>query len=234
MRAHWWSCVLGLLCMPAEVILNTSTVSQDPSAISLVRVNSSTEITCSTSFPDPMGFYLHRGFHENRDVVFLDLENGQVNKISTAAEFVGRVRIASNWQTGKGDGFNYGFILQLSLLRSEDTDWYYCSWIYFKPETADLEKLSSIGTAIIVRDYQEQCKTHIGDLIFIALSVTAFTIVLFLFIGALIVRRRRFKKRFRPARPVNPRRPNRPQHVSPQERPYLITSASTLDFRGIL
>ncbi|XP_070847093.1 uncharacterized protein [Chaetodon trifascialis] len=240
MKAHWWSCVLGLLCIPAEVILSTWTVSQDPLSISQVRVNSSTKITCSTSLPNPMGFYLQRGVHDNRDVVFLDLDDGQVTKNTIATEFIGRIHIVPDQQTRKGHGVTYGFTLQLSQLGLEDTDWYYCSWIHFNSETANQEKLSSSGTVIIVReqDPQEQCKNNIGDLIFIALSVTAFTGILVLFIGTLIVRRKRFKKRFRPARAVNPCRPNRPQHVSHQQRdqycPYLTTSASTLDFRGIL
>ncbi|XP_070783736.1 uncharacterized protein [Enoplosus armatus] len=221
--------------MPAEVLLSTWTVSQGPTSISLKRVNSSVEITCSTSLSDPMGFSLRRRFHGEGDVVFLALDNGQITKDTIATEFVGRIRIAPDQQTREG----YGFTLQLSLLRLEDTDLYDCSWIRFQSEKAIRQTMSSTGTIIIVRDRdpQEQCKHHVLDHIFIALSVTAFTVLL-LFIGALIVRRNRFKRHFRPAGAVKPPRPNRaqpvcPQH-SPQHCPYMTTSVNRLDFRGIL
>ncbi|KAF1374228.1 hypothetical protein PFLUV_G00247470 [Perca fluviatilis] len=233
MKAHWWNCVLGLLCMPANVMLSTWTVSQDPSSISL-RVNSSAKITCSTSLPEPMGLSLKRAFHDKRDIVFLSLKNGLVTKYTIVEEFVGRINVAPDQQIRAG----YGFTLQLSLLGQEDTDLYYCSWIYFKSETANIETLPSNGTIIIVkeRDPQEQCRDHIWDLILIAFSVTALIVLSFLFAGV-IVRCKRFKKNFRPARAVKPPRVNRPQHVCVcQQCPYLDTYVNnpTLDFRGIL
>ncbi|XP_073345862.1 uncharacterized protein [Pagrus major] len=234
MKAHWWSCVLGLLCMPAEVILSTWTVSQEPMSISQVRVNSSTKITCSTSLSETMGVYLHRGFHGKKDVVFLALDKGQVTQDTIAKNFEGRIHIAKEQQITEGHGFTW----ELSLLGLEDTDWYYCSWVYFNSVKGNQETRSSTGTIIIVRerDPQEQCRIHTENLIF--MSVTAFTAILILFIGAVIVRSKRFKKKFRPAREVRPSRPNRPQHVCPhqtvQHCPYLITSANPLDFRGIL
>lgn len=222
--------------MPAEVMLTTWTVSQDPVSISLMRINSTAEIKCSTSLSDPMGLYLHRSFHSKGDIVYLALDKGQVTKNTTTEEFTDRIHVAPDQQIREG----YGFTMQLSLLGLEDTDLYYCSWSYFESETSSHKALPSAGTIIIVRetDPQEQCRDHILDLILIALSVTAFAAVLFLFIGVLIVRCKRFKKHFRPARGVKPPRPNRPQHVCPQQGaqhyPYLITSGNPLDFRGIL
>lgn len=211
--------------MPAEVILSTWSVSQDPMSISLKKVNSSAEITCSCSLSYLIVFKLQRRFHGNEPVVFLSLENGKVTKNTIAEEFTDRI----HFQQIKG---GYGFTLELSLLRLEDTDLYYCNWIHMESEK--LETVSSNGTIIIVRDRDphEQCKHLVLEFIFIGLSVTAFT-VLFLFLGVLIVRCLRFKKHFRPARAVKPSRPNRPQHVCHQQRaqhcPYLVTSLHTMD-----
>ncbi|XP_042253252.1 uncharacterized protein LOC121886911 isoform X1 [Thunnus maccoyii] len=237
MKALWWSCVLGLLFLPTEVTLNTWTVSQNPSSISVITVNSSDEITCSTALPNPMGFYLQRRFHNTKDVVFLSLEEGRISKNTTAAEFEGRIHITPVKQIVQGCGFT----LRLSSLRLDDTDLYYCSWTYFKSETRVTHP--SNGTVIIVKekDPSEQCNSHFLDLILITLSVTAFTIIMFLVIGALILRCKRFKKDFRPVRPEITPRPNRPEHVCHPRRaqhfPYLVTSENTcgpLDFRGIL
>ncbi|XP_039991501.1 uncharacterized protein LOC120794467 [Xiphias gladius] len=234
MKAHWWSCVLGLLCMPAVVILNPWTVSQNPLSISLMRVNSSAEITCSTSLSEPMGLYLNRRFHGEGDIVYLALQNRLVTKNTTSAKFIGRIHVTPSY------GPSYGFTLRLSLLALDDTDLYYCTWSHFKPQTATRETQSSNGTIIIVREKepQEQCKDHIEGLIMISFSVTA--VVLFLFTGALILilRRKRFKRHFRPARAIKSTRYISPQHVCPQHRiqhcAYLNPSANTLDFRGIL
>nr|XP_046232590.1 uncharacterized protein LOC124052418 isoform X2 [Scatophagus argus] len=193
-------------------------------------------MTCSTSLSDPMGVYLNRGFHGNRDVVYLDLRNGQVSHHTVAPEFVGRIDITPVQQNEKG----YGFKWELSLLGLEDTDWYYCSWIHFKSETAEQETRSSKGTLIIVREEysQEQCNHHSEHLIFFVLSVTAVVFTLSLVIGVLIARCMQFKKNFRPARAVKPPRPNRSQHICHQQRiehcPYMTTSANAMDFRGIL
>lgn len=238
--------------MPAEVLLSALTASQEPSAISLVKVNSSVEITCSTSLPEPMGFSLHKSVSGNIEVVYLDFQDGEVNRKNIMPEFEGRIQIPRDKQV-KG---RYRLTLQLSQLRLEDTDYYYCNWMHMNSKTYEHEVLASNGTVIIVTDKtpQKQCNTPVTDLILIALTVTACTVVLLLLIGVLVVRLRRFKKLFRPNRPardvkpsrpnrpargVKPSRPNRParpQHIRPHQQhcPYLITSTSTLDFRGIL
>lgn len=55
---------------------------------------------------------------------------------------------------------------------------FFCSWFKFLP----------LPFFLTESDPQEQCKNHIGEVAFIASSVGAFTVTLFLFIGALIVR----------------------------------------------
>ena len=132
-----WYCISSLFFM----YFFSLTVSQDPELIPLMRVNSSAEITCSTSLSNPMGLNLYRQFHGNMKVVYLSLDNGQVTRNTIAPEFEGRI----HHQQMK-DG--HGFTLQLSLLRQEDTDLYYCSWQYFEKS---LETLQSNGTMIIVR-----------------------------------------------------------------------------------
>ncbi|XP_023263903.1 uncharacterized protein LOC111656424 [Seriola lalandi dorsalis] len=230
MEAYSWSCVLGLLCMPAEVILHTWTVSQAPLSVSFLRVNSSAEITCTTSLSNPMGLYLHRRFSGDRDVVFLSLTEGRITKHKTDPKFDNRIVVTADEQVMEGSGFT----LSLSLLELDDTDMYYCSWIHFSQQTHQKETQSSNGTIIIVKEegLQEPCKDKILDVTLISLSMTAFAAVLVLFIVALILKCRRFRKTFRPA--AEPRRPTSPRHICPQHYPYMITSANPLDFRGIL
>ncbi|XP_053197589.1 uncharacterized protein LOC128381577 [Scomber japonicus] len=233
MRAHWWSCVLGLLCLPAEVTLNTWTASQNPSTISVVRVNSSVEITCSTTVPDPIGLYLERRFPNIGNIMFLSLREGQITKNTITDEFNGRIQVTQKEDTSGG----HEFTMSLSLRGPEDTNLYFCRWIYFESKRGEV---SSNGTVIIVteKDPQEHCSFHFLDLTFITLSVTAFTIISCVAIGAMILRCKRFKKDFQPMRVEITPRPYRPVHVCAEQRtlhsPYLVTSHSTLDFRGIL
>ncbi|XP_071397617.1 uncharacterized protein [Centroberyx affinis] len=233
MRGHWWSCLLALLCMPAGALLDPWTVSQNPPAISLMRVNSSAEILCSTSLSDPMGLYLLGYFHGDRSVVYVSLVEGRVTKKTVHLGFADRVDVVPDPGTGPGCGFT----LRLSPLGPEDTDVYYCRWSYFNTHTSTEESLESNGTVVIVRerDPQEQCNGHVMDLIVIVLSMTTFIIVLFVFTGAMILKCTRFKKHYRPARAVAR---SRHQHVFPQHRgqqlPNFSRSANSLDFRGIL
>lgn len=97
--------------------------------------------------PDPLGVYLYRYLHRNPEVVYLSLVKGLITKRTTAAEFVGRIHITPSQQIKKG----HGFTLQLSPLRLEDTDLYYCEWTFFKSETAKEELFVSNDTIIIVK-----------------------------------------------------------------------------------
>lgn len=228
---------MGLLCMHAEVMLSSWTASQNPSSVSYKRVNSSAEITCSTSLSDPLGVYLYRRFPSDQDIVYLAFTKQQITKKTINEQFKDRIIVTEDQQIRGGNGFT----MQLSLLELQDTNLYYCSWTYF--ESRRRQTLSSNGTVIIVRerDSQEACREPVWDFTLILLSLTAFIVVLCLFIAALIWRCRRFKKRFRPGRAAAPPRPprsDRPQHVRPQQRPqhcpYLITSTTTSDFSRIL
>lgn len=92
-----------------------------------------------------MGVSLHRGFHDNKDVMYLQMENGQITKETTSVDFTGRIQISHNpWVEG-----GHGFTWQLSQLRLEDTDWYYCKWLYPRSKTLVMEV--SIGDIIVVR-----------------------------------------------------------------------------------
>lgn len=227
---------MGLLCMPADVILRSWQVSQEPEATIFKNINSSTKITCSTSLSEPLGVGLYRKFN-NSQIAYLDFNYSQVLKSTIDAEFKGRTDITKEQQMTEGFRFNF----QLSMLKQDDTDLYYCRWVFFSSTTFKIMTLSSKDTLIIVREEepQQQCKEHVEDLIFIILSATtAFIAILFVVIAALIVKCKRFKKTFRPARAVKPPRPHRPQHVCPEHShhhvPYLITSLHNTDFRGIL
>lgn len=92
-----------------------------------------------------MGVYLHRGFHDNKDVVYLQMEKGQVTKQTTSVDFTGRILVSHSPLVEGGHAFTW----QLSQLRLEDTNWYYCKWLY--PESKTLVTDTSIGTIIVVR-----------------------------------------------------------------------------------
>lgn len=130
--------------------VNIHPASHPSLSIFLVKVNSSTEIICSTPLSELFGVYLQRGFHGNRDVMFLDMENGTVAKKTTAADFAGRIHVAPNPEVKEG----YGFTWQLSLLKMEDTDWYYCRWMYHRSRA--VEKETTKGIIIVVGGRKNQ------------------------------------------------------------------------------
>uniref|UniRef100_A0A3B5AI79 Immunoglobulin V-set domain-containing protein n=1 Tax=Stegastes partitus TaxID=144197 RepID=A0A3B5AI79_9TELE len=213
--------ILLLLLLAGAVSITihlSTTASQNPASTSYKRVNSSAEITCSTSLSDPMGVYLHRRFHSNKDIVYLSLKGGLITKNTINEDFAGRIVVTPDQQIKGG----YGFTMQLSLLELEDTNLYYCSWTYF--ELSKKQTVSSNGTVIIVSGEtnhsshspitskrctymslfprglpsfltetgpKEQCREPIWDFTLILLSITAFIVVLSLFIAALIWRCRR-------------------------------------------
>ncbi|XP_029934009.1 uncharacterized protein LOC115378035 [Myripristis murdjan] len=236
MNAHWWNCMLGLLCMPGGVMLSNWAVSQTPPAISLTSLNLSAEISCSTSRPDPTGLRLTGHFHGHREIVYVHFKkNG--DKKTLHPDFMHRVDVVQDPETGPGTGFT----LRLSLLGLQDTDMYHCTWTYFNEMTLSLETLPSNGTIIIVRerDPYEQCNGDAVHLILIVLSLSAFAVILSLFIGALIFKCTRFKKHYRPAGATSRSKPSRrplpalPPHRSEQLH-YASTSSDSFDFRGIL
>ncbi|XP_069563530.1 uncharacterized protein [Brachyistius frenatus] len=215
------------------ITLHACQASQNPASISPISVNSSAEITCFTSFSEPAGLYLNRRFHSTTNIVYLALQKGLITKTTINAQFTNRIHVTPDLQIRENRVF-----FQLNLLQLEDTNLYYCSWMYFISSTG--QRLSSNGTLIIVRESgpEEPCKEPILDLTLISFSILAFAIFLLCFTVALILRCKRFKKRFRPGRAANLPASNRPQHVCPAQpvldSPYLITSSSPSDFRRIL
>ncbi|XP_029383957.1 uncharacterized protein LOC115060221 [Echeneis naucrates] len=238
MKVCEWSCVFGLLCMPAEVVLQTWTVSQDPHSVSHLSVKSSARITCSTSLSNPVGLYLNRYFDREKDVLYLSLQDGLVTKNVTAPQFRGRIEI-----TPERHRSGFTFTLDLDLLVQDDTDLYYCTWSCLT-KNHKKESQSSNGTLIIVREWgsQELCNNQIQDLFLIIFIVA--TSVFLICIAALIVRYRKFRRTFRPSRDAIPPRPEnllyicplnrslqRPQHLAqhkPRHCHYMTTSADTL------
>ncbi|XP_033963754.1 uncharacterized protein [Pseudochaenichthys georgianus] len=231
MQALGWSCVLGILCLPAEVLLHTWTVSQEPSSTSIKTINSSAEISCYTSLSDPVSLSLQRNFHSRTDVSFLYFQKGTIEKMTMTEELKKRIQVSERKQLDGGVGVSF----KIDMMQLQDTDLYFCTWSHVDKGPV---KLATNGTIIIVReeDPQELCGfgNHILNVVLIAFSVTAFTVIVLLFTGAMVLRHRRFKKGFtqgRAADPPGPPRPPRPQHTCPQHQPYLVTS---LGFRGIL
>uniref|UniRef100_A0A3P8TU18 Immunoglobulin V-set domain-containing protein n=1 Tax=Amphiprion percula TaxID=161767 RepID=A0A3P8TU18_AMPPE len=119
--------------------------SQNPSSVSYKRVNSSAEITCSTSLSDPLGVYLYRRFPSDQGIVYLAFTGQEITKTTINEHFKDRVIVTEDQPVRGGNGFT----MQLSLLELEDTNLYYCSWTYF--ESMRRQTLSSNGTVIIVR-----------------------------------------------------------------------------------
>lgn len=109
-------------------VLLSPTVFQEPSSITYVKVNSSAELVCSTSFPSPIGVKLLRGFHDSRDLMYLNIENGEVTSRTTSTKFKGRIHVTRDERIKD----RYGFRWRLSLLGVEDTNWYYCQWIAYE------------------------------------------------------------------------------------------------------
>ncbi|CAB1338169.1 unnamed protein product [Coregonus sp. 'balchen'] len=231
MDALLWRCVLGLLCTPAVL---TWTVSQSPSAVSLMKVNFSAEIHCSTSLPDPTGLYLRGRFHGDRDVLYLSMADRAVSRITTHYGFKGRVTVVSDQDQEVKRCCE--FTLRLSQLGVDDTDSYYCSWRYYDSQRKVLVQLQSNGTIIMVRERDpEECfggGQTIMELILIVLSGTTFIVILILFIGAWMWR---CTRHYTPARVNRRHHHNQHQHVSTAQA-YFFSSSSPdkVDFRGIL
>lgn len=123
------------------------------------EVNSSFDIICSTMFSEPSGVSLRRGFHDNEQIIFLNIEEGNITKTTSNENFEGRINVVRDQQIKSG----YGLRLQLSLLRLEDTDWYYCHWLQIKP-TGAVED-NNQGVIVIVRGEKKpiiylRCTVH--------------------------------------------------------------------------
>ncbi|XP_028815380.1 uncharacterized protein LOC114767801 isoform X2 [Denticeps clupeoides] len=188
---HFLFCILGLYISAVfgseEKVPD---VSQSPRAITLMHLNSSATILCSTTKQQPIGLYLKRRFSGDRDVLYLRVENG---KATINREFTNRVLV-------QGDCCDYQ--LQLSSLKVEDTDSYYCKWILMDNDKGDVNYFPSHETVIVVRERnpEEGCHQHQLYHIFFILSLIVCTALLFVFIIMLIRRCTMRKQSYRPWR----------------------------------
>lgn len=118
-------CDVSVSSLFGEKVFLSPTVFQEPLSITHVKVNSSVELMCATSFPSPIGVKLLRGFHDTRDVMYLNIENREVTSRTTNNKFKGRIHVTRDERIKD----RYGFRWRLSLLGVEDTNWYYCQWV---------------------------------------------------------------------------------------------------------
>lgn len=94
-----------------------------------------------------MGLYLHRHFHSEKNLVYLDLKKFSVTKNTTFKSFAGRIHVTP----AKGvTGADHGFTFRLSLLRPEETNLYYCEWVYTDSQY-NKKNMTSKGTVFIIR-----------------------------------------------------------------------------------
>ncbi|KAK5905520.1 hypothetical protein CgunFtcFv8_001478 [Champsocephalus gunnari] len=149
MEALGWSCVLGILCLPAEVLLHTWTVSQEPSSTSIKTINSSAEISCSTSLSDPVSLSLQRNFHSRTDVSFLYFQKGTIKKMTMTEELQNRIQVSERKQLDGGVGVSF----KIDMMQLQDTDLYFCTW---SQEDKEPVTLATNGTIIIVREEDPQ------------------------------------------------------------------------------
>ncbi|KAL0984060.1 hypothetical protein UPYG_G00136560 [Umbra pygmaea] len=176
-----WRCMLGLLCTPAVL---TWTASQNPIGLPRMRVNSSADIHCSTSLPNPSGLYLKGRFHGNREVLYLSMNDGAIQKVTTNTRFTDRVTVVKI----QGVDLGYELTLRLSQLKVEDTDCYFCSWRYYDTNAKKLVVLPSNGTIIMIREEDPGCDGTQAkiELLLIVFSGTIFLFILLFTIKALV------------------------------------------------
>ncbi|XP_067101703.1 uncharacterized protein [Osmerus mordax] len=232
MEALLWRGVLVVLCTPAVLTCPGGPecpVVQSPGALSFNGPNSSAEILCSTSRPNPMGLYLRGRFRGNRLVAYLDMNDKAVIRTSVEAEFRGRLVVVEQPAVKRC----CTVALRLSWLRVVDTDSYSCTWMYFDSDTSSPLEFRSKGSVIIVRerDPNKPCLDgFVMDLILIVLSLLAFVIAFFVFIGALVWKCTRKRRQFMPGRANRQNRPRHPhQHHQrcPQQSPAAHRQPST-------
>lgn len=221
-----WIRLLPVLCtaLPAAGA-QVSTASQHPRILPATTVNSSAEILCSTSRPDPTGLYLRGRFHGDRTVAYLDIKGGVVRRVTVHQDFAGRVEVTG--EPGRE------LALRLSWLGLEDTDSYLCSWEYFDIAHPSLAStLHGHATLIVVRERDPESACSRGltgyiDLILIVSCVSFFIIILSVFIVMLVRRcKKKRKRQYTPGRagahsrdrPRQQRGPGQHPHRCPQHR----------------
>ncbi|XP_076123065.1 uncharacterized protein LOC143103149 [Alosa pseudoharengus] len=164
-------------------------VFERPKVITLMQLNASAEISCSTTVHPQPGRGLHglslKRYFRGNEVVFYQL---MVDKTQTVhRDFEGRISVTQK----SSDCCEFTF--QLSLLKVEDTNGYYCSWVTFDENEVETSSLDSNYTLIIVRerDPEELCTRPSGNQLqrlFLGLSGVVCAAMFLIFAGALIWR----------------------------------------------
>ncbi|XP_011471782.1 uncharacterized protein LOC105353787 [Oryzias latipes] len=229
MKAHWWSCLFGLLWVNAEGARWTA--SQRPASTLRVEINSSLEISCSTSLPNTLGLTLYRSFKASTKIVYLSLDKSGILKQTPDTDFIDRVRV-----TRERSDSEYEVTLQLSKLKEDDTDLYYCTWTYL--DVHSVKHLKSNGTVVIVGEKRPEARCQILtlDLVLVCGGITAFVLILcFSAVSFWRGRRGQIKRSFRPTAPPRLERPHRHRSCScnshpPQIESYLVTSLQSAYF----
>lgn len=220
----WWSCVLGLLCVSAHQAMANVIATQTPSSTSTV-LNASVSIVCSISLKHAFGVTFIRRF-DTADIVFLELNAGDIKGNFTAPSFNGRVHFS------KAHGSDPAFVFTLTRLQADDTDLYYCKWIVFANK--GVTRYTSNGTIIIVRkevtsESDKVPKCHDDDIqgvILMALSISSIPLVLCILILSAVALCKRFAQKFTPSRSVVSPPPRRPLPPPPGCQTYSYLSVS--------
>ncbi|XP_036376617.1 uncharacterized protein LOC118772417 [Megalops cyprinoides] len=191
MKPLLWTCVVGLLStLAVNIKAESIVVSQSPKAISLMKVNSTAEIRCTSTIPGPAGLSLRRHYSKDMEVLYYSFLG---NKLTVSPEYRNRLSVS---------GKCCDFTLHLSQLRVEDTDGYYCKWSQVDEKRTEPTYYQSNDTIIIIRerDPKEDCnRSHILHHILFLLSVTVSVVVVCAFIGVLAWWCTRTKESYRPA-----------------------------------
>ncbi|KAK7918930.1 hypothetical protein WMY93_010214 [Mugilogobius chulae] len=227
MKASWCSCVLGLLSVAAfqrTFRANAITVTQTPSSL-VASLKSSAmitcSITCSITTKDVLGVTLSHRFAEE-NIAYVALSDGKVLRVINATKFEGRVGPKLEILDGTSLRVNF----TLSQLRVEDTNLYFCHWVY------DIDKkIASNGTIFIVNDRLPK-GTECGDVFEVydvalfSLCIGSIPVLLFCLLLLVYVLHKRFRRNFKPSRLVSPppRRP--PPHRPLPPRPPSICSST--------
>ncbi|XP_048102355.1 uncharacterized protein LOC125296470 [Alosa alosa] len=183
---------LALLCIFIAVAASNGPslkVFERPKVITLMQLNASAEISCSTTVHPQPGRGLHglslKRYFSGNEVVFYQ---HMVDKTQTVhRDFEGRISVTQK----SSDCCEFTF--QLSLLREEDTNGYYCSWVTFNENEVETSSLDSNYTLIIVRerDPEELCTRPSGNQLqrlFLGLSGVVCAGMFLISAGALIWR----------------------------------------------
>lgn len=92
-----------------------------------------------------MALSLHRFFKADAQIVYLSLSKANITKQNPREHYIDRVQVTREHLKPE-----YQVTLQLSKLKRDDTDLYYCSWTFFEDKKFTMEHLRSNGTVLVV------------------------------------------------------------------------------------